>query len=100
MVRWHHQLSVREFEQTPTDSGGQRSLECWSPWGRKELDTTQQLKTTTAAAATHVLGTAPGVKRDGDAHATSALTSLPCPAFRSLWKSAHQLEGLACLGGY
>ena len=25
------------------DSGGQRSLACYSPWGRKELDTTERL---------------------------------------------------------
>ena len=32
-----------EFEQTLEDSKGQGSLECCSPWGYKELDTTQQL---------------------------------------------------------
>ena len=26
MVRWHHHLNGHEFEQTPGDSGGQRSL--------------------------------------------------------------------------
>ena len=31
------------FEQTLGDSQGQGSLMCRSPWGRKELDTTQQL---------------------------------------------------------
>ena len=29
-----------EFQQTLGDSGGQRSLTCYSPWGRKELDMT------------------------------------------------------------
>ena len=33
MVRWHHQLNGREFEQTPGDGEGQRSLVCCSPWG-------------------------------------------------------------------
>ena len=33
-----------EFEQTPGDSEGQRSLVCCSPWGPKESDTTEQLK--------------------------------------------------------
>ena len=28
MVGWHHQLNGHEFEQTPGDSGGQRSLMC------------------------------------------------------------------------
>ena len=40
IVREHHQLNGREFEQTLGDRGGQRSLVCCSPWGRKELDTT------------------------------------------------------------
>ena len=31
MVREHHQLNGHEFEQTPGDSGGQRSLACYSP---------------------------------------------------------------------
>ena len=43
MVGWHHWLNGREFEQTPGDSEGQGSLECFSPWGCKELDTTEQL---------------------------------------------------------
>ena len=33
MVGWHHQLNGHEFEQTPGDSGRQRSLACYSPWG-------------------------------------------------------------------
>ena len=28
-----------EFEQTLGDSGGQRGLVCWSPWGHKEWGT-------------------------------------------------------------
>ena len=43
MVGWHHQLNGHEFEQTPRDGGGQGSLACCSPWGRKELDMTGQL---------------------------------------------------------
>ena len=42
MVRWHHQLNGREFEQTWGDSKGQQSLACCSPWGRKESDMTEQ----------------------------------------------------------
>ena len=41
MVGWHHRLNGHEFEQTPGDSEGQRSLVSCSPWSRKELDTTQ-----------------------------------------------------------
>ena len=33
MVGWHHWLSGHEFEETPGDGGGQRSLACHSPWG-------------------------------------------------------------------
>ena len=40
LVRQHHQLSGNESEQTPEGSGGQRSLVCCSPWGRKEGDKT------------------------------------------------------------
>ena len=43
MVGRHHQLNGHEFEQALGDGEGQRSLAQCSPWGRKELDTTQQL---------------------------------------------------------
>ena len=43
MVGWHHLLNGHEFEQTSGDSEGQGSLACCSPWGRKELDTTERL---------------------------------------------------------
>ena len=42
MVGWHHQLNGHEFEQTPGDSEGQRSLASCSPWGHEESDTTEQ----------------------------------------------------------
>ena len=37
----HHQLNGQEFKQTPGHSEGQGSLACCSPWGRKNLDTTE-----------------------------------------------------------
>ena len=40
IVGWHHQLDGCEFEQALGDSEGLGSLECCSPWGRKESDTT------------------------------------------------------------
>ena len=43
MVGWHHQVNGHEFEQTQGDGEGQGSLVCCSPWGHKELDTTEQL---------------------------------------------------------
>ena len=36
MVGWHHRLNGHEFEQTPGDSEGRRSLASCSPWGHKE----------------------------------------------------------------
>ena len=44
MVGWHHQLNGHEFEQTPRDGDGQGSLKGFSPWGCKELDTSEELK--------------------------------------------------------
>ena len=43
MAGWHHQLNGHEFEKTPGVGDGQGSLECCSPWGRKESVTTEQL---------------------------------------------------------
>ena len=40
MVEWHHRLNGHEFEQAPGDGEGQGSLACYSPWGNKESDTT------------------------------------------------------------
>ena len=43
MVGWHHRLNGREFKQTLRDNEGEESLVCYSPWGCKELDMTEQL---------------------------------------------------------
>ena len=43
IVGWHHQRNGLEFEQASEDGDGQGSLACWSPWGGKESDTTEQL---------------------------------------------------------
>ena len=40
---WHHWLDGHEFEQALGDGERQRSLECCSPWGHKELDTPERL---------------------------------------------------------
>ena len=42
-VGWHPQLNGHESEQTLGDDAEQGSLACSSPWGHKELDTTEQL---------------------------------------------------------
>ena len=46
MVGWHHWLDGHKFEQTLGDGGGHGSLVCCSPWGCKELNTTEGLKWT------------------------------------------------------
>ena len=43
MVGWYHQLDGCEFEQAPGVGDEQGGLACCSPWGRKELDTTERL---------------------------------------------------------
>ena len=39
-VGWHPDSRGHESDQTQGDSEGQRSLMCYSPWCRKELDMT------------------------------------------------------------
>ena len=46
MVGWHHRLNGHEFEQAPGVGDGQGGLACCSPWGREELDMTEQLNWT------------------------------------------------------
>ena len=41
MVGWHHQLNGHEFEQVLEVVARQGSLAYCSPWGHKELDTTE-----------------------------------------------------------
>ena len=43
MVGWHHRLNGHEFKQALGVGDGQGSLACCSPWGHKELDTTELL---------------------------------------------------------
>ena len=49
MVGWHHWLDGHEFEQAPGDGEGQESLAWCSPWGHKELDTTEWWTTTSSS---------------------------------------------------
>ena len=41
MVGWHHQLNGHKFGKTLGVGDGQGGLACCSPWGHKELDTTE-----------------------------------------------------------
>ena len=43
MDGWHHRLDGHDFEQALGDDEGQGSQACYSPWGCKESDTTEQL---------------------------------------------------------
>ena len=45
MVEWNHWFNGHEFEQVLEN--GQGSLGCCSPWGRKELDSTEWLNNNT-----------------------------------------------------
>ena len=49
MVGWYHRLSEYEFEWNPVVGDGQGCLVCCSPWGCKELATTEWLNWTEAA---------------------------------------------------
>ena len=46
MVGWHHQLDGHESEQALGVGDGQGLVSC-SPWGRKDLDMTEQLNNNT-----------------------------------------------------
>ena len=46
MAGWHHQLYGHDFEKAPEVGDGRGSLACYSPWGCKESDTTEQLNRT------------------------------------------------------
>ena len=52
MVGWHHRLDGHEFEQASGVADGQGSLACCSPWGRKQLDMTEQLNWTDVSEST------------------------------------------------
>ena len=43
MVGWHHRLNGHGFGWTPGVGDGQEGLACYSPWGCKELDITEEL---------------------------------------------------------
>ena len=43
MVAWYHRLNGHEFEQALGVGDGQRSMACYSPWSKKDSDTTELL---------------------------------------------------------
>jgi len=46
IVGWYHWCNGHEFEKDPGVGDGQGGLACCSPWGRKELNMTEQLNWT------------------------------------------------------
>ena len=54
MVGWHHWLNGHGFGWTLGVSNGQGGLACWSSWGRKESDTTEQLNWTEVNGKTDI----------------------------------------------
>ena len=46
MAGWHHRIDGHEFGWTPGAGDGWGGLLCCSPWGRKELDTSERLNWT------------------------------------------------------
>ena len=55
MVGWRHPLNGQKFEQASGNGEGQRGLVCCSPWGHKQLDTTEQLNNSNEVLAVKVL---------------------------------------------
>ena len=56
MVWCHHRLNRHTFEQVLGVGEGQGSLVCCSPWGRKELDTPEQLNNNEETTEKHQRG--------------------------------------------
>ena len=67
-VGWHHWFNGHELGQTPGDSRGQGGLARCSPWGHKELDTTERLNNSSLTPV--------GRKNSSDVGAHTA--GLPC----------------------
>ena len=55
MVGWLHRLDGHEFNQALGVDDGQGGLACCSPWGRKELATTEWLNWTDSQPSIHTL---------------------------------------------
>ena len=57
-MRWLDGItdSMDTSEQTPGDSGGQGSLACCSPWGRRESDNSKDVLTVFSHSHSYVHG--------------------------------------------
>ena len=63
LVGWHHRLDGHEFEQALGVGDGQGGLVCFSPWGRKESDSTEQMNGTELTVTQSITWTPGGSKR-------------------------------------
>ena len=70
MVGWHHGRNGHEFEQALGVGERHGSLTCCSPWGRKEVDTTERLNNDH-----HLVS---GTSLQLNAYSRSKLTGLAC----------------------
>ena len=62
MAGWHHWLNGRESEWTPGFGDRQGGLVCCNSWGRKELDTTEQLNWTELVPRTIMILITTGIR--------------------------------------
>ena len=76
MVGWHHRLKGHEFEQWVGDRQG--SLVYYSPWGRKELDTTERLNWRPLQTSTH---SSPSAQNPSLGQTSSELKSIITSSF-------------------
>ena len=63
MVGWHHQHDGHGYGWTPGVDDRQGGLVCCGSWGRKQLDTTEQLTSTELVSKAWVFQASP-LKRD------------------------------------
>ena len=54
MIGYNHRLNGLEFEQAQEVGNGQGSLVCFSPWGRRELDTTEWTELNSGISSSNV----------------------------------------------
>ena len=105
MVRQHHWLKGHEFAPTLGDGEGQGSLACYSPWGRKELDTADQLNKNSGWARILLLCNLckelpRGVSKKVNLHIRfSWLSNVQLPAFKpDLHLRTTKNTALVCIG--
>ena len=76
-VVWHHWLDGHEFEQAQGNGKRQGSLVCCSPWGCKELDTTEQLNNIDCKHL-RIGGTSPALSKHIQWQANHYILRSPC----------------------